>query len=164
MIDTTFLRPRPRGITRLGPLALGLAALAFAVLGTAGAARAEDGPGSDLEEQIRKQMQHIRELMEANERALFELSTGKDAKPKEVDVTLPPPDGSSGGAGGSGGSAGGSGGEGASGGAGGTAGGGGEGAAKEIERLLEDLEKASEGSGGGMIPDELKRLVEMIPT
>lgn len=160
MFDTTFLRPRLRGIAWLKPLALGLGALAFATLGTAGAARAEDGPGSDLEDKIRKQMQHIRELMEANERALFELSTGKDAKPKEVDVTLPPPDGSSGGAGASGGS----GGEGASGGAGGTAGGGGEGAAKEIERLLEELEKASEGSGGGVIPDELKSLVEMIPT
>lgn len=162
-MHTMFLRPwRAPGWLRA--TALGLGAFAFATLGSAAAAHAEDGAGSDLEQKIRQQMQHIRELMEANERALFVLSTGKDAKPKAVDVTLPPPNGSSGNSGGD--AQGGSGSEGGtSAGSSGNAGAsGGEDAAREIQKLIEGLDQASKGAGGGMIPDELKKLVEMIPT
>ncbi|MCA9315849.1 MAG: hypothetical protein H6806_05450 [Planctomycetes bacterium] len=168
-MDTMFLRPW-RTPKWLRATTLGLGAVAFATLGSAASARAEDGAGTDLEQKIRQQMQHIRELMEANERALFVLSTGKEAKPKPVDVTLPPPDGTSGGAGGSGSSGGdaGSSGSSASSGSSGSAGSegsnGGEDAAREIQKLIEGLDQASKGEGGGMIPDELKKLVEMIPT
>lgn len=76
---------------RLGALVAGLLFVLPSV------ARAEDEPGGDLKAKIRQQMERVRELMQKNEAALLELSTGKDASPRDVDVEVPPPDASSGG-------------------------------------------------------------------
>lgn len=128
---------------------------------TAPTASAEDGAGQDTKAKIKAKMEKILELMKANEKALIELSVGKDAKPKRVDIDVPPPESAAGGSGGSGGSAGGgsaggsSGSAGSEGSSGGAAGGG---AAEKLEELLKQMQQ------GGGIPKELKELVEMIPT
>ena len=127
-------------------------------------ASAEDGAGQDTKAKIKAKMEKILELMKANEKALIEMSVGKDAKPKRVDIDVPPPDGasssSSGGSGSSGSGGAGSGGAGSSGAGGEGAAGGatGIGAAKKLEELMRDMQ------AGGTIPGELKQLVEMIPT
>lgn len=116
---------------------------------TAPTASAEDGAGQDTKAKIKAKMEKILELMKANEKALIELSVGKDAKPKRVDIDVPPPESAAGGSGGSGGS---------SGSAGGSSGSSGGGAAEKLEELLKQMQQ------GGGIPKELKELVEMIPT
>ena len=114
------------------------------------AAHAEEEAGGDLKKKIQAKMEKILELMRENEAALLKLSTGKAAATKKVDVEVPEADGKKG--------SGQKGAEGASGSAG-SAGAKGDGAAaKEIEKLLETLSKK-----GGIIPDEIKQLVEMIP-
>ena len=155
--------------TRVGLWALVL--VGAALVGAPSEAWAEDGegaPAGDLKERIRQQMEKIRTLMQDNENALLELSAGERAQPKKVDVDVPPqpkaPKGSGGGDDGSAGqgSAGqGSAGQGSAGqgSAGqGSAGGSGEGARKAIEELLRKQQESGEP-----IPDEITRLVKMIP-
>lgn len=117
-------------------------------------ALAEDGAGQDVKAKIKAKMEKILELMKANEKALIEMSVGKDAKPKRVDIDVPPPDGAASGSSGSGGDAGSSGTSGSS----GSSGAEGASAAEKLEQLLRDMQS------GGTIPKELKELVEMIPT
>ena len=119
-----------------------------------GAARAEGESDGGLREKIRQQMAKIRELMEKNEAALLELSTGGNARPRDVDVTVPPPQGQGGAGGAQGGPSG--------------AGSGAEGAGSRSEATVRALDEllggsGAQGSGDGVIPDELKQLVEMVP-
>ncbi len=116
-------------------------------------ALADEGQGQDVKAKIKKKMEKILELMKANEKALVELSVGKDAKPKRVDIDVPPPEGKAGGSSGASGSDGASGSSGSSGSSGMSG--------VEIRKKLEEL---MSGEGGGAIPKELKELVEMIPT
>jgi len=149
----------PRRLFALLPLLLLLALLAPA-------ARAEDGGegGNDLEAQIKAKFERILKLMRENEDALLRLSAGKDGQPRSVDVEVPPPsEGAAGsgsgekGAGGEKGAAGEKGGSGASGAK--EAGEGAEAIRREMKRLLEGMTQ-----GAGTIPDEIKELVQMIPT
>lgn len=104
-------------------------------------ALAAEEEGGDLKAKIRKQMEKIRQLMEENETALLELSAGGKAEPKRVDVDVPPPDGKQGGANESGDPS-----------------GDGEKARKAIEELLRKQQETGEP-----IPEEITRLVKMIP-
>ena len=133
-------------IKNLSRRLLVVAALVGAIgLMTTDAFAAEEEEGGDLRGKIRQQMEKIRKLMAENENALLELSTGAKAEPKQVDVDVPPPEGTnSGGAN-----------DGASGGEQGASG---EKARKAIEELLR---KQSES--GEPIPEEITRLVKMIP-
>jgi len=124
-----------RSIALLLLFALGLA--------LAPAARAEEGaPQDDLKERIKKQMEKILDLMSKNEAALLKLSTANVAKTHKIDV--PVPEGKSGASGTPGGDAG--------------ASQAGREAAKALEKLANEAREQ-----GGMIPEELKKLVEMIP-
>jgi hypothetical protein len=98
--------------------------------------------------------------MRENEKALLLLSTGKDAQPKKVDVEVPPPEGDASGQGGGSGSSGSSGSSGETGGeAGGESGGAGGEAGRKLDDLLRGARQGAEG-----IPDEIKELIQMIPT
>ena len=124
------------------------------MISLAPASRAEEEAGGDLKEKIRKQMEKIRELMKENEDALLDLSTGGKSKPKsvEVEVPTPPPGGSSSGSSSSGS-------EGSSG-ESGTSGGSKSG--EEIRRKIDELIASQRGTSKA-IPNELERLVKMIP-
>jgi hypothetical protein len=136
-----FLTPR------LLSAALGLLLPALAL----SASFAEDGepPEDDVSAQVKAQMEKIIRLMRENEQALLELSAGRDATPKPVDVEVPegqepPPSGSS-----SGGERGGS--QGAP--------RGGEAVRQALEEMIRGQRQSSSG-----IPGELEELVRMIPT
>lgn len=125
--------------------------LSLALLLAPGVAAAEDeGAGrDDLKAKIKKKMEEILELMAENERALLELSTGADGKPRRVDVEVPdvpPAKGASGT--GSDGSSGSSGGATKSG--------------EEIARRLRELIEGQRGRGQ-RIPKEMEELLRMIP-
>ena len=94
-----------------------------------------------MKARIKKKMERILELMSKNESALLKLSTGSTAKTRKIDVPVPPGEEGAGNAGSSSGSA-----------------GAGNEAADELAKLASSARKE-----GGMIPDELKQLVEMIP-
>jgi hypothetical protein len=133
--------------------------LAVLLLGwTAPLALAEPGAGEggedDISAKIQKQMDKIIELMEKNEKALLDLSTGRPAKTEAVDVkppdaagakppdaagakppedgSVPPPEGSSGRTG--------------------------DDARKAIDELIKGQRQAA-----GSIPGELEELVRMVP-
>lgn len=149
-------------------------------------ARAEDGEGpEDPRAKVRKQMEKILKLMRDNEQALLEASTLGGTQPKGPDVPVPPtppsPQGSGSGGQGQGGQGQGGQGQGGQGqggqgqggqgqGQGGASGGspqgsgGGAGGAQgeEIRRKLDELSKGQ--AGASSIPEELQRLVDMIPT
>jgi hypothetical protein len=134
---------------------------------------AEEGAeaGDDLEAKIKAKFEHILELMRQNEEALLRLSAGKDGQPRRVDVEIPPPPAGAGqGAAGEGAGSAGTGSTGTGGEAGGESGAeGGEGAKgavegteairQEMQRLLESMTR-----GAGTIPEEIKELVQLIPT
>lgn len=102
-------------------------------------AYAEEEEGSQ-KDKIQKQMEKIRKLMQENETALLDLSAGVKAKAKDVDVKIP--DGQAGRDG-----------EGDDAGAKS-----GEDARKKIDELLRKQQESGEP-----IPDEITRLVKMIP-
>lgn len=147
------MKPLPK-LRSLALFALIAAALAFAP-----AAYAEDGEqgGGDLKKKIQEKMEKILQLMRDNEAALLKLSTGKAATTSKVDVEIPDSTTSKGsGSGDESGDKSGDKSGGKSGGSSGTAKG--EDAVKEIEKALESL-----STKGGIIPDEIKQVVEMIP-
>ena len=123
-----------------------LAALAL-VAWTALPAFAEPGAGGedDISAKIQKQMDKIIELMEKNEQALLELSTGQKAKPETVDVkppALPPEENGSS----------------APRGQGGEQGAAGRDAGKKLGELIRKQRQTADG-----IPGELEELVRMVP-
>jgi len=104
-------------------------------------ARADEGGGTreELQARIKKKMEEIRRLMEENEKALLELSTGKKREPRRVDVEVPEaPAGST--QGGTGTSA----------------------TGEDIARRLRELIEGSR-SKGSRIPKEIEELLRMIP-
>jgi hypothetical protein len=126
-------------------------------------AKAEDEEKQDISKEIKEQMDEILKLMKSNQDALLELSTGKDADPKRVDVKVPvPPDGAQQPPAGSqtpppagerdgGGDT--------SGAKPGSSTSQGESVARKIEELL-----GSQQAGSKRIPSELEKLLKMIPT
>lgn len=167
--------PAPRaGGLRAALLAAATAALVL-VLG-AGTARAEEGgaPGDDVRAQIKAKMERILKMMRENEDALLRLSSGREAATRKPEIEIPPPQegagesgqgadsagngGESGRSGSQGGGAGEEGNPGA-GGPSGTEGGALPGSGGEAVRTLDEILKGTEP-----IPDEIKQLVQMIPT
>ncbi len=165
---------------RVGSLAAAclLAVLAVGLAAPVARAEGEDEAGGDARAKIKAKMERILRLMRENEEALLKLSTGSSAATRKVDVDVPPPqdagnagsDSSGSGSSGSGSSGSGSSGSGSSGsesgaesgsasGTSGTSGGSPAGTGAEVVRGLDDITRSSGG-----IPDELKQLVEMIPT
>lgn len=177
-------RPRPESpiacppAPRVGGLRAALLAAATTavvlVLG-AGSARAEKGgaPGDDVRAQIKAKMERILKMMRENEDALLRLSSGREAATRKPEIEIPPPQegagesgqgadsSGSGGESGRSGAQGGSAGEGnaGAGGPSGSEGGALPGSGREAVRTLDEILKGTEP-----IPDEIKQLVQMIPT
>ena len=128
-----------------GDAAEGDAAVGVAAVGVA--AEEEEGAGDDIQARIRKQMEKIRKLMQENETALLDLSAGTKARPKKVDVDVVPPEGMP--------PEGRQGGEGGSDGATGKSG-------EETRKAIDELLRKQQESGEP-IPEEITRLVKMIP-
>lgn len=128
------------------PAALALVGVLALAAGTAWAG--PDEGQESIEAQIKAQMDKIIQLMEENEAAILEASTGGKETPKKVDVEVPPaPEAEGPSSTGSEGSSGSSGSERA-----------GESAAKKLEELI----RTSRGTGN-RIPGELEELVKMVP-
>lgn len=140
-----------------GLLAAGLLAVPASLL--APTARAADEPPSgeeDLQAKIQKKMQEILRLMRENGKAILDASQGGGGRPKGVEVTPPPTDGSPppGSTPPPGGTPPPRGKEGTEPGGAGT----------DVRRRMEDLLKQLSSQGGaGAIPKELEELVRMIP-
>ncbi len=138
-----------RHVLTAGVLVLALATPAFA---------ADEGSAQDeLKAKIKKKMEEIRRLMAENEKALLELSTGSDGKPRRVDVDVPDQPG--------GASQGGSDKSGASGSDDGADKGSASGApsGEDIARRLRELIQGQRGQGQ-RIPQEIEQLLKMIPS
>ena len=126
-----------RPLTILG---LSLALFACAALCPPVWAGPEEGGENEIEARIKEQMAKIIRLMEANEQALLEVSTGARGDPEAIDVPVPPGEGAS--------SQGGS----SAGGEAGTS------AARKLEKLIE-----TQRGAGPKIPGELEELVRLVP-
>ena len=105
-------------------------------------AEGEEHGQDQVSKEIQEQMDKIIRLMEENEAALLTLSTGGKARPKPVDVGVPPAEGTN---------ASGSGGEGDP-----------QSRGQEAAEKLEELMK-QQRSTGGKIPGALEELVRMVP-
>ncbi len=135
------------------PLCAAVLALLVLPVAWAPTARADDAPKQDdISEKIKAQMEKILRLMDENQKALLDLSTGGNAKPKRVDVEVPTPPSPDAKQGEAGPDA--------------KSGKRGESATekgKRVGRQLEELVKTT-GSGAKKIPSELEELLRMIPT
>lgn len=169
-----FARIRRRLASVALPCVAAVALVAFAT-----PVHADEEEGSNLEEKLRKQMEEILELMGVNEKALLTLSSGKDAKTRDVDIEIPNPppqegatgngggsnsSGSSGNSGGNGGGESGSSGSNTAGG-GNSAGGAGASGREAGRRAAEQIRELLEGggAGSGMIPSQIEELIRSIP-
>lgn len=139
-----------------GLVAAGLLGVPAAFLAPRAHAADEPPPeGEDLQAKIQQKMQEILRLMRENGKAILDASQGGGARPKGVDVTPPPPDGTP---------PSGTPPPGVTPPPGGMEGSEPAGSGEDVRRRMDELLKQM-GSGGaaGAIPKELEELVRMIP-